>query len=49
MSDAVRILIVDDETQMRRLLQITLDAGGYSVHVAESGEDGLRQAAMARP
>jgi two-component system KDP operon response regulator KdpE len=49
MSDRVRILIVDDETQIRRLLQITLDAGEYEVHVAESGEEGLRQAAMARP
>jgi two-component system KDP operon response regulator KdpE len=43
------ILVIDDEIQIRRLLQITLEAAGFKVHLAASGEDGIRQAAMARP
>jgi two-component system, OmpR family, KDP operon response regulator KdpE len=45
----VPVLVVDDEIQMRRLLKITLEAGGFKVYLAESGEDGLRQAATSRP
>jgi len=48
-STPLRILVVDDEIQIRRLLQITLEGAGYEIHLAESGEEGLRQAAMARP
>jgi len=43
------ILVIDDEIQIRRLLQITLEAAGFKVHLAASGEEGIRQAAMARP
>jgi two-component system KDP operon response regulator KdpE len=43
------ILVIDDEIQIRRLLQITLEAAGYKVHLAASGEEGLRQAAAVRP
>ena len=43
------ILVIDDEIQLRRLLQITLEAAGYKVHSAASGQEGLREAAMARP
>src|ERR1700690_4321523 len=49
MSEQGSILVIDDEIQIRRLLRITLEAAGYKVHLAESGEDGLRQAAMFRP
>jgi two-component system KDP operon response regulator KdpE len=49
MSDKIPILVIDDEIQIRRLLQINLEAAGYKVHLATSGEDGLRQAAMVRP
>jgi two-component system KDP operon response regulator KdpE len=48
-SSSIRILVVDDEIQIRRLLKITLEGAGYEIHLAESGEEGLRQAAMARP
>lgn len=41
--------MIDDEVQMRRLLQISLEGAGYKVHVASSGKEGLQQAAMARP
>lgn len=43
------ILVIDDEVQIRRLLQITLKAAGFKVHLAASGEEGIRLAAMARP
>ena len=43
------ILVIDDEVQIRKLLQITLEAAGYIVHLAESGEEGLRQVVMSRP
>jgi two-component system KDP operon response regulator KdpE len=43
------ILVIDDEVQLRRLLQITLEAAGFKVHLASTGEEGLREAAMARP
>ncbi len=43
------ILVIDDEIQIRRLLQITLEAAGFKVHLAASGEEGIRLAAMARP
>jgi two-component system KDP operon response regulator KdpE len=49
MSNQSSILVIDDEIQIRRLLQITLEAVGYKVHFAASGEEGLQQAAMARP
>jgi two-component system KDP operon response regulator KdpE len=43
------ILVIDDEIQIRRLLQITLETAGFKVHLAASGEEGIREAAMARP
>lgn len=49
MSNEARILVVDDEVQIRRLLQITLEGAGYKVALASSGEEGLQQAAMAHP
>lgn len=49
MSNLPIILVVDDEAQMRRLLQISLEAAGYKVHLASSGKEGMQQAAMVRP
>jgi two-component system KDP operon response regulator KdpE len=43
-----RILVVDDEAQIRKSLTINLTARGYDVDVAASGEEALKQAA-ARP
>ncbi|HRE79661.1 MAG TPA: response regulator [Opitutaceae bacterium] len=43
------ILVIDDEVQIRRLLRITLEAGGYSVREAETGLLGLQEAAARRP
>jgi DNA-binding response OmpR family regulator len=36
-----RILIVDDEPHIRRILRVTLVAKGYEVKEAQSGEDAL--------
>ena len=46
---AVSALVIDDEPQIRRLLTISLEAGGYRVITANSGQKGLVQAAQHRP
>jgi len=43
------ILIIDDEIQIRRLLEITLTANGYKVSEASTGKDGLILAATGHP
>lgn len=43
------ILIIDDENQIRKLLEITLSANGFKVHEAETGKDGLISAASHPP
>ena len=35
------ILIIDDEVQIRRLLEITLSASGYKICEASTGKEGL--------
>ena len=44
-----RILIVDDEPQIRRFLKATLDVHGYEVAQAEDGRAALEQATTWRP
>ncbi|GGF24312.1 response regulator [Subtercola lobariae] len=41
----MRVLIVDDDAQIRRALRINLNARGYEVVLAATGEDALKQAA----
>jgi two-component system, OmpR family, KDP operon response regulator KdpE len=43
------VLVVDDEPQIRRLLRVTLEANGYAVLDAATGQEGLVQAAQRRP
>lgn len=43
------ILIVDDEVQIRRLLEITLAANGYKISEASTGKEGLSLAASIHP
>lgn len=43
------ILIIDDEVQIRRLLEITLSANGFKVSEAASGKDGIIAAATFNP
>ena len=42
-------LVIDDEVQIRRLLRLTLEANGYKVFEAATGQDGLLEAAQRRP
>ncbi len=42
MSQGSRILAVDDERQIRRSLQVNLEAKGYEVMTAETGEEALQ-------
>lgn len=42
-------LVIDDEPQIRRLLRVTLEAGGYRVIEAATGQDGVLQTAQRRP
>lgn len=42
-------LVIDDEIQIRRLLKISLEASGYRVYEAATGEAGLAEAAQRRP
>jgi two-component system KDP operon response regulator KdpE len=44
-----RILVVDDEPQIRKALSVNLTARGYDVDVAATGEEALQQAATHRP
>ena len=44
-----RILVVDDEADIRRLVATALDASGYDVHLAADGEEALRMAARYLP
>jgi two-component system, OmpR family, KDP operon response regulator KdpE len=43
------ILIIDDEAQIRKLLQITLQSNDYTVALAETGKEGIVSAATHPP
>jgi two-component system KDP operon response regulator KdpE len=43
------ILIIDDEVQIRRLLEITLSSSGYKISEASTGKEGLIAAATHHP
>lgn len=49
MNDNETILVIDDELQIRRLLEITLSANGYKILQAGNGKDGLIDAATYHP
>jgi two-component system, OmpR family, KDP operon response regulator KdpE len=42
-------LVVDDEVQIRRLLRICLEADGYRVHEAATGQEAITEAAQRKP
>lgn len=46
MENKIRILIIDDEPQMRRMLKIALIAHGYEIREAASGQEGIENAAV---
>ncbi len=47
--DKELILLIEDEPQMRRFLRITLQSHGYRLAEAETGQEGLMQAATRNP
>ena len=49
MTIAGTILIIDDEVQIRRLLEITLSANGYKIAEASTGKEGINLAASLQP
>lgn len=49
MNDNETILIIDDELQIRRLLEITLSASGYKIIHSANGKEGLIDAATHHP
>lgn len=49
MTNTGTILIIDDEVQIRRLLEITLSANGYKIAEASGGKEGLALAASLQP
>jgi two-component system KDP operon response regulator KdpE len=44
-----RVLVCDDDPQIRRALRLVLAEAGYAVVMTESGEEALDRAALARP
>ena len=46
---AGRILVVDDEPQIRRIMRTTLTGAGYEVDDAKTGEEGLMKVREFRP
>ncbi|HUA56705.1 MAG TPA: response regulator [Candidatus Sulfotelmatobacter sp.] len=49
MAERVKLLIIDDEPAIRRLLATSLTPHGYDVVEAESGTEGLRRVAQDKP
>jgi two-component system KDP operon response regulator KdpE len=49
MASSDTVLIIDDEVQIRRLLEITLSANGYKIAEASNGKEGIALAASLQP
>lgn len=46
---SLRVLAIDDSRTMRSMLEHTLKAAGFEVHLAEDGQDGLNKLAEVHP
>ncbi len=46
---ATRILIIDDEPQLRKLVRITLEAAGFEVRETDGGLPGVSETAFLKP
>lgn len=49
MSNSATIIVIEDEAQIRRFLRTTLHSEGYKVIEAETGKQGLAEAATRKP
>ena len=49
MNNSAEILIIDDEIQIRKLLEIALDSNGYKTIFAVNGKEGISLAANHQP
>ena len=49
MDKGARILVIDDEPQIRKLLRVSLGAHGYDIAEAKSGQEGVNQTANFKP
>ena len=43
------VLVIEDEPQIRRLIQLTLESSGFRVHQAANGGEGLARSSTDRP
>lgn len=43
------VLVIDDESQIRRLLEITLSSNGYKIIEASTGKEGIQMTASHQP
>jgi two-component system KDP operon response regulator KdpE len=48
-SDGARVLVIDDEKQIRRMLNIALTGHGYHIAEAATGHEGLNRASIFHP
>lgn len=49
MNNQAEILVIDDEVQIRKLLEITLDSNGYKTFFAVNAKEGVLAAAIHQP
>jgi two-component system, OmpR family, KDP operon response regulator KdpE len=49
MKESGRILVIDDEIQIRRIIRLTLESHGFTILESSNGKDGLYKAASLRP
>lgn len=49
MNNGFSILVIDDEVQIRKLLEISLEANDYKVNFAVNGKEGITMAASHQP
>lgn len=49
MAEGIRVLVVDDESQIRKLLRVALTVHGYDVEEVGTGKDAIVRAAMFKP
>lgn len=49
MSNKIKILVIDDEPQIRKLLKLTLEANSFEVISADTGKTGVQLCASIKP